>query len=66
MEDNNSSRKKGSKRKQKQLPQQPPLNYLPVGEVPPGTVLGYPQDQEENPKYYKNEYGGRLPIGSMK
>lgn len=40
-------------------------NYLPVGEAPPGTVLGYPQE-DADPKLYKNEYGGRLPIGSMK
>jgi hypothetical protein len=57
----NNKRRKRTKSKKEPSEEH---NYLPVGEVPPGTVLGYPQ--EESPKLYKNEYGGKLPIGSMK
>ena len=34
-------------------------NYLP----PEGVVMGYPAKPSQ---FYQNEYGGKLPIGSMK
>jgi hypothetical protein len=59
-----NKRKRNSRKKHRSHSQEK-TKYLP--EANDGIVMGIPQQEDEDSKHlYRNEYGGRLPIGSMR